>query len=547
MPNSTPLHQFLNNEQEFANEIFLRQPFNGVYTTWTWKQAGDECRRIATAFKSLNLPERSHIAILSKNCAHWMMADIAIMMAGCVSIPIYPTLSAASIQPILEHSDAKAIFIGKLDDFASQEAAIPANLTRIAFDAYGRKEEHNWSELIAQSTPLQEVYNWSHEEILTIIYTSGTTGKPKGVIHTAGNFDTVMHAAIKELRLVKRTFLFSYLPLSHIAERIGVEMHGLYNASVISFAESIDTFAKNVAEVQPHIFFAVPRLWGKFREGVLKKIPQKKLNLLLSIPMISGIIKKSIQKKLGLSRATHIYSASAPISVELLKWFARLDIKIVQALGMTEDCVYAHYERPYEFRHGSVGKPFAGLQVKITEEGELRVKSDANTKGYYKEPELTAELFDEEGYLKTGDICEYDHDGFLFVTGRIKDQFKTDKGKYISPAPIEMKILGNPDIEQTCVVGMGIPQPMALVTLSDIGKEKTKEQLDESLSALLSTVNTTLEHHELLAKMVIMKENWLIENGLLTPTLKVKRNQVEKIHQQFYPQWFNVKGKVLWE
>lgn len=547
MFNSTPLYQFLNNEQEFANEIFLRQPFNGVYTTWTWKQAGDECRRIATSIKALNLPERSHIAILSKNCAHWMMADIAIMMAGCVSIPIYPTLTAASIQPILEHSDAKAIFIGKLDDFVSQEAGIPANLTRIAFDSYGRKEQHNWSELITQSAPLQEVYNWSRDEILTIIYTSGTTGKPKGVIHTAGNFDTVMHAATKELRLVKRTFLLSYLPLSHIAERIGIEMNGIYNACVISFAESIDTFAKNVAEVQPHIFFAVPRLWGKFREGVLKKIPQKKLNLLLSIPMISGIIKKSIQKKLGLSRATHIYSASAPISVELLKWFARLDIKIVQALGMTEDCVYAHFERPYEFRHGSVGKPFAGLQVKITEEGELRVKSAANTKGYYKEPELTAELFDEEGYLKTGDICEYDHDGFLFVTGRIKDQFKTDKGKYISPAPIEMKILGNPDIEQTCVVGMGIPQPMALVTLSDIGKEKTKEQLDESLSALMSTVNTTLEHHELLAKMVIMKENWLIENGLLTPTLKVKRNQVEKIHQQFYTQWFNVKGKVIWE
>ncbi len=547
MPNSTPLYQFLKNEEEFANEIFLRQPFHGVYKTWTWKEAGDECRRMATAIKTLNLPERSHIAILSKNCAHWMMADIAIMMAGCVSIPIYPTLTAASIQPILEHSDAKAIFIGKLDDFASQEAAIHVNLTRISFDDYGRKEKHNWNELIAQATPLQQVYNWSREEILTIIYTSGTTGKPKGVIHTAGNFDTVMHAAIKELRLVKRTFLFSYLPLSHIAERIGIEMNGIYNASVISFAESIETFAKNVAEVQPHIFFAVPRLWGKFREGVLKKIPQKKLNLLLSIPIISGIIKKSIQKKLGLLRATHIYSASAPISVELLKWFAKLDIKIVQALGMTEDCVYAHFERPYEFRHGSVGKPFAGLQVKITEEGELRVKSDANTKGYYKEPELTAELFDEEGYLKTGDICEYDHDGFLFVTGRIKDQFKTDKGKYISPAPIEMKILGNPDIEQTCVVGMGIPQPMALVTLSDMGKAKTKEQLEESLSALLSTVNSTLEHHELLAKIVIMKENWLIENGLLTPTLKVKRNQVEKIHQQFYPQWFNVKGKVIRE
>ena len=168
-------------------------------------------------------------------------------------------------------------------------------------------------------------------------------------------------------------------------------------------------------------------------------------------------------------------------------------------------------------------------------------------KGYYKEPELTAEAFDEDGYLRTGDLCEYDHDGFLFVTGRLKDQFKTDKGKFIAPAPIEMKILACSDIEQACVVGMGIPQPIALVTLSDIGKQKTKEEITRDLSALLEPINSTLEHHEMLAKIVIMKENWLIENGLLTPTLKVKRNQVEKIHQQFYPHWFNEKGTVIWE
>jgi len=382
---------------------------------------------------------------------------------------------------------------------------------------------------------------------MTIIYTSGTTGKPKGVVHTAGNFDAVLTVAIKDLQLPNRSALFSYLPLSHIAERVGVEMNGLYSGSTISFAESIETFAKNVEEIQPQLFFAVPRLWGKFREGILKKIPQKKLSLLLSIPILNSVVRKGIRKKLGLSRATHIYSASAPISVDMLKWFDKLGVKIIQALGMTEDCVYAHFERPFEYRHGSVGKPFSGLHVKISEEGELRVKSIANMKGYYKEPELTAEMFDEDGYLKTGDICEYDHDGFLYVTGRIKDQFKTDKGKYISPAPIEMKLLANTDIEQTCVVGMGIPQPIALITLSDIGKQKTKEELIESLTASLDAVNPSLEHFEHLGKAVIMRENWSIENGLLTPTLKVKRNQVEKIHQSFYPVWFEQKGKVIWE
>jgi long-chain acyl-CoA synthetase len=324
-------------------------------------------------------------------------------------------------------------------------------------------------------------------------------------------------------------------------------MNGIYSGAVISFAESIDTFAVNVAEIQPHLFFAVPRLWGKFREGILSKIPQSKLNVLLAIPFLNTVIKKGIKKKLGLSRASHIYSAAAPISVSLLKWFRRLDITIIQALGMTEDCVYAHFERPFDNKVGSVGKPFTGLQVKLSPEGELRVKSVANTKGYYKEPQLTAELFDEEGFLKTGDLCEYDHDGFLYVIGRLKDQFKTDKGKYISPTPIETKLLANTDIEQTCVVGMGIPQPIALVTISDIGRTKTKEQLNQSLVDSLQQINPLLENYEQLEKIVVMKENWTIDNGLLTPTLKVKRNQVEKIHQPYYTDWFHHTAIIVWE
>lgn len=544
---STPLNRFLKWEQEVPDEIFLRQPFNGQWKTWTWAEAGNESRRIAAAIRQSGLLPGSHIAILSKNCAHWIMADIAIMMAGCISVPIYPTLSASAILPILEHSDSKAIFIGKLDDFKSQEEGIPQHLVRIAFDAYGLKQTNDWSEMVASVNPLETLHQWQPDDLMTIIYTSGTTGTPKGVMHTVGNFDSVLQVAIKELQLPKRPALFSYLPISHIAERVGIELNGIYSGATISFAESIETFAKNVAEIQPHLFFAVPRLWGKFREGILKKIPQKKLTVLLAIPFVNTIIRKSIRKKLGLSRASHIYSAAAPISVDLLRWFDKLGVPIVQALGMTEDCVYAHFERPFDHRMGSVGKPFTGLQVKLSPEGELRVKSISNTKGYYKEPGLTAELFDEEGYLKTGDLCEYDHDGFLYVIGRLKDQFKTDKGKYISPTPIETKLLANTDIEQTCVVGMGIPQPIALITLSDIGKQKSKSEIEQSLAASLKDINPALEHFEQLEKAVIMKENWTIENGLLTPTMKVKRNQVEKIHQSFYPGWFHQTQKVIWE
>lgn len=544
---SSPLHQFLKLEQQLANEVYLRQPFNGQWKEYTWKQAGDEARRIAAAIHALNLPKGSHIAILSKNCAHWMMADIAIMMAGCISVPLYATLSAHAIQPILEHSETKAIFIGKLDDFAGQTEGIPKNIVRISFDDYGIKEEHTWNELIKKHEPLQQVNNPQPDDLMTIIYTSGTTGVSKGVMHTYGNFDRTLTKALPQLQLPERSVLFSYLPLSHIAERLAIEMNSFYCGSVISFAESIDTFAANVQEIQPQVFFAVPRLWGKFREGVLKKMPEKKLNLLLSIPIINSIIRKKIKHALGLSRATHIYSAAAPISVDMLKWFDRLGIHIMQALGMTEDCVYAHFERPYARKMGSVGKPMDGMLVKITEDGELRVKTPSNTIGYYKEPQLTADLFDEEGYLKTGDMVEYDHDGFLFVTGRVKDLFKTDKGKYIAPTPIETKILANSDVENTCVVGTGIPQPIALIVLSETGKTKSRQEVIESLTASLNEINPSLEAHEKLEKAVIMKETWSIENGLLTPTMKVKRNQVEKIHQPFYPRWFEEKGKVIWE
>jgi long-chain acyl-CoA synthetase len=195
-----------------------------------------------------------------------------------------------------------------------------------------------------------------------------------------------------------------------------------------------------------------------------------------------------------------------------------------------------------------VGKQLSGLQLKIAEDGEMRIKSLSLMKGYYKEPELTAASFDEEGFLKTGDKAERDKEGYVTIVGRVKDQFKTDKGKYVSPSPIEMMLLANQDIEQACVVGMGIPQPIALVVLSPTGKTKSKEDIALSLAHSLNQVNPNLESYEKLEKVVVMKGEWTIENGLITPTLKVKRNEVEKIHLPKYPTWYHTQpGVVVWE
>lgn len=548
MEASSPLAQFLKWEKQKPSAVFLNQPINGSNKTWTYQEAGSEIRKMASAIKRLGYPDKSNIAILSKNCAHWVMADLAIMMTGHISVPLYATLTAPSIKQILDHSQSKAIFIGKLDEYAAQQEGISSGIARIGVEMYGVHESLSWEKLVQANAPIETIYHWGKDDLMTIMYTSGTTGMPKGVMHTAGNFDVVLRAAIEELGLPLEPSLFSYLPMSHIAERMGIEVYGFYSGAQFSFAESLDTFPKNLFETQPHSFFAVPRIWAKFREKILEKMPQKKLSRLLSIPIIGSIVKKSIRKKLGLSRATHIYSGAAPISVDLLEWFNSIGIEIFQAIGMTEDCVFSHFNRHGKNKIGTVGIPFKNVKVKIADDGELRLKSDANMKGYYKEPSLAAEAFDEEGYLKTGDKGEIDSEGFLTIVGRIKDQFKTDKGKYVAPAPIEMKLLANTDIEQVCVVGMGIPQPLALTVLSAAGKAKSKEAIIESLSASLREVNAELESYEKIEKAVIMQGEWTVPNGLMTPTMKVKRNEVEKIHVPKYPGWYHTKdGVVIWE
>jgi long-chain acyl-CoA synthetase len=544
---SSPLEMFCAWERDTPHQSFLRQPVNGIWKTWTWKEAGDEIRRVAAGIRSLNLPAKSHIALLSKNCAHWVMADIAIMISGNISVPLYPTLSAPSIRQILDHSDSKAIIIGKLDQYGQQKEGIPPGLIRIGIGAYQIHEDINWEGFLKSHEPLRDTASWSNDEVMTIIYTSGTTGGPKGVMHSMGAFDAFAQVTRTDLNLPMHPKLFSYLPLSHIAERVGIEGYGFYSGAEFSFAESLELFPKNLMETQPGIFFAVPRIWAKFREKILEKLPQRKLDLLLSIPVIRGIIRKSIRKKLGLNKATHMYSGAAPIDIELLKWFEKLGITIFQALGMTEDCVYSHFNRHGANRFGTVGQRLSGLQVKIAKDGEFRLKSPSLMKGYYKNPDLTAAAFDEEGFLKTGDIGEIDNDGYLSITGRIKDQFKTNKGKYISPAPIEVKLLSGTDIEQVCVVGMGIPQPIALIVLSASGKARSKDEIIKSLSESLTQVNATLEKYEQLEKAVIMNGDWTIENGLMTPTMKVKRNEVEKIHVPKYPAWYEMKGGVVWE
>lgn len=542
---NSPLEAFQYWENKMPNSVFLKQPLNGKIINYTFAQVGEESRKIANAIKNFNLPERSHIALISKNCAHWHMADIAIMMSGHVSIPIYPSLNASSINQILVHSESKAIIIGKLDDLESQQSGFP-DIHKICVGVYGDNNGTLWEDIISNGQEITNVYIQKPDDLYTIIYTSGTTGDPKGVMHTVNNFMESVKAIHARFPLEDNSKLFSFLPIAHIAERV-LENISIAIGATVAFPESLQSIASDLEKVQPNLFFAVPRIWTKFQEKILEKIPQKKLSTLLKIPVVKGFIKKKLQQKLGLRDAKYIISGAAPIAPSLVNWFETIGITILEGYGMSEDTIISHFNIATDNRVGTVGKAVAGVSVKISSEGEICIKNKCLMKGYYKSPEITASVFDEDGFFKTGDIGQYDHDGFLTITGRVKDQFKTDKGKYISPAPLELKLSINKDIDQICLVGTGIPQPIALITLSELGKTKSRTSLCVGLVATMNQINPHIEKHEKIEKVIIMKEDWSIDNGLTTPTMKVKRNEIEKIHQEFYKSWFENEDKVIFE
>jgi long-subunit acyl-CoA synthetase (AMP-forming) len=471
-----------------------------------------------------------------------MMTDLAIMMSGHVSVPLYPNLNAESLAKILKHSEAKLLFVGKLDNYTDMKSGVPTDMTCISFPFYF-EDYPKWDEVTRDITAVQENIIRDEQEIATIIYTSGTTGDPKGVMHKFYNFSFATTNAVNSLHLDNAVF-FSYLPLCHIAERLLVQMGSVYSGGRVYFAESLDTFATNLSEASPSVFLGVPRIWTKFQQGILTKLPQNKLNILLSIPIISTLIKKKIKKGLGLSKARNIFTGAAPTPVTLIKWFARLGINIQEAYAMTENTCYSHVSLRNKIKIGFVGQALPFCDVKLSERKEILIKHDALMDGYYKDDQETNKTI-IDGWLHTGDEGSIDKDGFLKITGRVKDLFKTSKGKYVAPSPIEMKLSANKNIEQVCVVGIGVPQPIAIVVLSEGGKLKSREDLINSFTTTLQLVNHKLDGHEKIHNLIIVKEDWTVKNELLTPTMKIKRNAIEKIYQSHYVSWYDGDRIIL--
>ncbi len=542
-----PLEKFYHWEQTTRDRVFLRQPFPGTgYKGITFGEAGNQVRAIAAVLIAKNLPPGSHIGILSKNCAHWIMADLAIWMAGHVSIPLYPNLSEASVRQILTHSDCKFAFIGKLDDLESYRRGVPEGMPCIAFPYHQVANAERWDDLVAKTSPLQGNPSRAMTELATIIYTSGTTGEPKGVMHPFSSFAISGTEILATVGVSQDDRFFSYLPLAHVAERLLVETCALYAGASIGFAESLDTFQKNLQTIQPTIFLSVPRLWQKFQSGILTKLPQKKLSLLLKIPLVSGLIKKKLKAALGLAQARIVLTGAAPTPASLIDWFGSIGIVVQEAYGMTENFAYSHYNRTGAVEVGTVGQPWPLVRTRIAADEEIQIASPCDFTGYYKSGTPRAEFFEGE-YLKTGDRGEIGPLGHLKITGRTKDLFKTSKGKYVAPSPIETRFGAFPYFEAICVAGANLSSPLLLAMLHPDVKARPRGRLVADLTACLDSVNRTLDHHEQVAKLIVVKDSWTVESGLVTPSMKVKRSAIEAKYGARLPQWGEQPDTILWE
>lgn len=537
--------------------VFLTQPVGGGRVVdITWGETLDQSRRMAAHLRSMGVGPGSHVAMLAKNSAHFIMAELAIWMAGGTTVAIFPTETADNVRYVLEHSDARMLFVGKLDTWAGQSRAVPAGLPCIALPLAPDTDFDTWDAIVARTAPLGGRPARAADDLAMLLYTSGSTGQPKGVMQTFASITGTALGITNDLRQrIGADFesrMLSYLPLAHSFERSWVEAASLVSGSThLYFAQSLDTFIDDLKRARPTLFISVPRLWLKFQQGVFAKMPPAKLDRLLRIPLLRRIVARKVLSGLGLDAVVQAGSGSAPLPPELIHWYGRLGLQLYDGYGMTEDNSYSHASSEGSSIPGWVGAPKPGVQVRIEPDGEILIKSPGQFIGYYKQPELTAESFTEDGFFRTGDLGERNADGLLKLTGRKKELFKTAKGKYVAPAPIENRLNAHPMVELAMVAGLGQPAPYAVVVLDEnlrlrLGDAQLQARIDAELTQLLRDVNQGLASHEQLKFLAVAPEPWTIDNGCLTPTMKIKRSRIEAMVAHSVERWYSLPGPVLW-
>ena len=552
-----PIERLKHLGEKTPHETWMHENIDGSWISYNCSEIYSQARKVASYLLNSGLVPGDKVAIIAKNSPQWMISDFALMLAGLISVPIYSTASKETISYVLEHSQSKALFVGRLDNTNNINHVMKEsgnNLTVYSYPDFNADENlinHSWQEMLT-AIPLEEKTLPDINSTISIVYTSGSTGNPKGVILSFNNFAASASAFVELFEDREKQRVLSYLPLAHITERTIVAYSSLYKLSDIYFNSSLESFLDDLYFSKPTSFFTVPRLWAKFQSQVLSKIDNNTLKGLLDSPD-GPSISKAIREKLGFESCSLYGSGAAPISSQMLGWWKDLGIDISEGWGMTETSGGVCNNTPFDEKNiGTIGVPLSCAEMKLSSIGEILVKGPAVFSGYYRNDSATMDAFDEEGWFKTGDKGEINKNGSFTIIGRLKEEFKTAKGKYVAPVPIESHLSGLSYIEQVIVSGSGRAQPMAIIVLSEsiFDGSNNSSEIDEKKNIFekklledLESINIQLETHCRLDTIVISSKPFDIDNGLLTPTLKLKRNAIEK---EFYEYIYPEKKGIIW-
>ena len=568
MPTDTIVRRALDHARIRPSRPAYFEKVSGHWRPTTWKEFADQIRTAARALITLGFERGGKVALLGFNRPEWVIFNHAAMAAGGAGAGIYTTCSPEEVQYIVHHSEAFAVLVEDEHQYRKIEAKraeLPLLrwiVTMRGCPAIDAPDVLSWDQLLAKgaatpATTLDErIDKLEQDELATLIYTSGTTGPPKGVMLSHGNLAWTARAMVDVGGGRDSDCSLSYLPLSHIAEQMATIHMPATTGSSVYYAQSIEKVPDDIKEVQPTVFFGVPRIWEKFHAGVSAKLRQAEgakkvlidwtrqvctqvnarrcrgepIGTLLELQyrLADKLVLSKLKPALGLGRARMCISGAAPIAQDVIEFFASLDILVHEIYGQSEDNGPTTFNLPGRTKFGTVGVPLPGVQVKIADDGEILVKGPNVFLGYYKEPQATAETL-IDGWLHSGDLGAFDGQGFLSITGRKKEIIITAGGKNIAPKNIEAAIKESPLVSEAVVIGDRRKYLVALITLDDATVAgRSKADLEAELQRVIDGVNAKLARVEQVKRFAILPRQFGIDTGELTPTLKVKRKVVSQ-------------------
>ncbi len=587
-PGTTLVGLFADRVERWPDRPALRENVGGSWRSITWAEYGTAVHEAAAGLIELGVDAGDRVGILAGNQPRWHMADVAILACAGVSVPAYPSAASSQLAYVLAHAGCRACFAGDRDQLAKLLLAhrrLPAlehivvlgdapdgldDELMMTFDdlcAIGRDRLRREPRVVDERSEAIRP-----ESLATIVYTSGTTGPPKGAQLTHANITATVASVASAVPVGPTDRFLSFLPLSHIAERVVSHAGQVTSGGETWFARSLGTLAEDLRACRPTIFFGVPRVWEKFRAAILDELGRSPrpvralaeryvqlglahvdardaershgpmpLRDLLAYLALDRTIGARIRSKLGLDRGRVFVSAAAPIDAELVRWFHAIRVPVAEVYGQTEDCGPTTMNRPGRIRIGTVGEPLPGVDVRIADDGEILVRGANVCAGYYDDPPATAELLTADGWMHSGDLGSLDPDGYLRITGRKKDLIVTSSGKNIAPQDIETRLRAQPLLSQAIVVGDRRSYLTALLALDveaviarigdgdehvDLEALSSHPVVEREIAEAVDRVNADRAPIERIKAWRILPRELTIAAGELTPTLKVKRDVV---------------------